>query len=312
MVVWRLAMSMTPERDAVPAGGGAEQEEGIDAFVVGIGAVALGPDQAVGRNDDVVDFQRARLVAAQAKAVPFRGLGLYLVAHDQPAGEVGVVAAEIGAGGLDDVPVGEAAGGGPGGLLAHLPAAIDLFRARGDRVPEMRAGLRVGVGEGADEDILVEAREHLLQGLVVVIAEAGRGHRAQMHGVAHGRAGAAVARDGFHRHGGGDMVLAHAAQFLGHDQAEQAELGDRLEILAREQQLLVGFDRVVAQRGAGKLDELGLQLLLLVGQDPLRIPLIAETPEVLFAPFFRLAHVLFLAPWLRRRGRCPLVAWRRQ
>src|SRR6266704_1704356 len=72
--------------------------------------------------------------------------------------------------------------------------------------------------------------------------------------------------------------------------AEQAELGQRLEVLAREEQLLVGFKGVVAQRGARNFDELALQLFLLVGQNPLRIPFETETPEVFFAPFLRLAH----------------------
>src|SRR5262249_30018913 len=101
----------------------------------------------------------------------------------------------------------------------------------------------------------------------------------------------AIARDGLRRHGGADMVFAHPAKLLGHDQPEQAELGQRLEVLAGEEQFLVGFDGVVAQRGAGDLDQLGLQLLLLVGEEPLRIPFEAETPEILLAPFLRLAHL---------------------
>src|SRR6185437_2369719 len=117
-----------------------------------------------------------------------------------------------------------------------------------------------------------------------------------MHRVAHGGAGAAVPGDGLYRHGGSDMVFAHAAQLLRDDEAEQPELGERFEIFAREEQLLVGFDRVVAQCGAGEVDDLGLQLLLLVGQQPLGIPLITEAPKVLFAPFFRLAHDLASSP----------------
>ena len=66
------------------------------------------------------------------------GSALDLVAHDQEAGEVGVVAVEIRAGGLDDVPVGKAAGGGPGRLLASPSSRPSVrFGAGGHRVPEM-------------------------------------------------------------------------------------------------------------------------------------------------------------------------------
>src|SRR5277367_5108845 len=112
-----------------------------------------------------------------------------------------------------------------------------------------------------------------------------------MHGVAHGRAGAAVAGDSLDYHRRGHMVLPHAAQFLGHYEAEQAELRQRLEVLAREKELLVGFDGIVTQGGAGKLDEFPLKVLLLVGQEPLRVPFETETPEILGAPFFCLAHL---------------------
>jgi hypothetical protein len=44
------------------------------------------------------------------------------------------------------------------------------------------------------------------------------------------------------------VVLAHAAQLLRHDQAEEASLGERLEVLARIDELLVALDRVLAHR----------------------------------------------------------------
>jgi len=101
----------------------------------------------------------------------------------------------------------------------------------------------------------------------------GGGNGARVHGVAHGGRGAGVAGDGLHHHGGAGVVLAHAAQFLGHQQAEQAMLGQDLEILAREQQLLVGFDGVVAHLLLRQIDDQRLDLLLLVREQPLRIEL---------------------------------------
>src|SRR5262249_35750603 len=123
--------------DAVPTGRGAEQEERIDALVVGVGSVTFRADHAVGPEDDIIEFERSRRVAAQAETVPFRGLGLNLVIEGKPAGEIREVAGEIRAGRLQNIPVGESAGGGPGGLLAHAVAAVDLFGTGGDRVPEV-------------------------------------------------------------------------------------------------------------------------------------------------------------------------------
>src|SRR5262249_10070162 len=81
--------------DTVPAGRGAEQEEWIDALVVGVGSVTLWADHAVGPEDDVIEFERARLVAAQAEAAPLRAFGYDLVVEGEPAGEIHERAGEI-------------------------------------------------------------------------------------------------------------------------------------------------------------------------------------------------------------------------
>ena len=130
----------------------------------------------------------------------------------------------------------------------------------------MAAGLGVGVGEGADQAVPVEAAHDVLERRIVVVAQQRRRDRAQVHGVAHGGRGAAVARDGLHRHRRGHVVLAHAAQLFRHDEAEEARLGERLEVLARIDQLAVALDRVLAHRALTQVDQRLLQRLLLVGQ----------------------------------------------
>jgi hypothetical protein len=80
-------------------------------------------------------------------------------------------------------------------------------------------------------------------------------------------------------------VLAQAAELLGHDQAEKAALGQKLEVLAREQQLLVALHGIGAHFALAQGDERVLQGLLLVAQNPLRIPLVAQAPEFLVTPF---------------------------
>ena len=72
------------------------------------------------------------------------------------------------------------------------------------------------------------------------------------------------------------MVLAQAAVLLGHDQREEAVLGEELEVAPREQQLVVGALRVGAHLLLAQLDEQFAQLLLALGQDPVGIPVVAE------------------------------------
>jgi hypothetical protein len=63
--------------------------------------------------------------------------------------------------------------------------------------------------------------------------------------------------------------------------------GQDLEVLAREQQLLVGLDGVVAHLLLRQIDDQRLDLLLLVGEQPLRIELGAQAPELFSAPCLR-------------------------
>ena len=212
----------------------------------------IGPDQLVLGHELPVQQERAGLVAAQAHRVPLLGLGLDLVVVDDEHRQVRVVAVVVGRGRLQDVEVGEAGRGRPRGLLQHLEAAVDAARAGGDRVPEVRAGLGVGVGERADQ-----ALAHLLQVLldrVVGGAQLERLDGADVHDVAHGAGGVAVAGDRL-----GD-VAAYMTWFwprpphsLGSIRPEEAVRGERLEALAREGQRAVVLGR---QRPDGLLADL--------------------------------------------------------
>ena len=240
-----------------------------------------GPTSCSAGTSTFGDLDRARLVAAQAERVPQRRLRLDVVAVDDEHGEV-VVAGEVRARRLHDVEVGEAARGRPRRLLAHLVAAVRALGARGDRVPEVRAGLGVGVGERPD--LAAVERADVLVDQLRRRAQHDRVDRADVHHVAHGRRRAAVARDRLARHRVGDVVLAEAAVLLGHGEREEAVLAEQLEVAAREQQLVVGALRVRAHLLLAELDERRAQLLLAVGQDPVGIPVVAEAPERLAAP----------------------------
>ena len=269
------------ERDAVPDRGGADEEPWIDGLVVRRCAVADGADDLLAGNVDVRDLERAGLVAAEAERIPEGRLRLDVVAVDHEDRQV-VVAGEVGARRLHDVEVGEAGGRRPRGLLAHLEAAVRALRTGGDRVPEVGARLRIGVGERPDlpaserPDVLVD---QLWRG-----AEHDRVHRADVHHVAHRRRGAPVARDRLAGHRVGDVVLAEPAVLLGDGQSEKTVLAEELEIAAREEQLIVGALRVRAHLLLAQLDERRAELLLALGQEPVGIPLVAESPEGLGAP----------------------------
>ena len=228
-----------------------------------------------------VDLDRARLVAAQAQRVPQRGLGLDVLAVDDEDRQV-VVALEVRARRLDDVEVGEAARGRPRRLLAHLVAAVGALGPRGERVPEVRAGLGIGVRERPDLA--------LVQRPDVLVDQLGRGaqherrDRAGVHDVAHRRRGAAVAGQRLAGHAEGDVVLAQPAVLLGHDERQEAVLGEDLEVAPREQQLVVGALGVGAHLLLAEPDQLLAQLLLALGQDPVGIPVVAEAPEGLVSP----------------------------
>ena len=75
------------------------------------------------------------------------------------------------------------------------------------------------------------------------------------------------------------MVLAQPAVLLGDDQAEEAVLGQDLEVAARVEQLVVGALGVRAHLLLAEPDQRLAQLLLAFGQDPVRVPVVVQTPE---------------------------------
>ena len=279
----RLALADVdrPHREAVPDRRGADQEPRVDRLVVGRGAVADRADEVLGRHLDVGHLERARLVAAQPERVPRGRLGLRQLAVDHEHRQV-VVAGEVRARRLHDVEVGEAARRRPRRLLAHLVAAVGALGAGGDRIPEVRAGLGVRVGERADlaaverPDVLVDQR--------LGRAQHDRLHRADVHHVAHGRRRAAVARDRLARHRVGDVVLPEPAVLLRHGEREEAVLAEQLEVAARELEVVVGRLGVGAQLLLAQLDQEIAQLALAVVQHPVGVPVVAEAEVQLAAP----------------------------
>ena len=269
------------ERDAVPDRRRADEEPGVDRLVVRRRAVSDRADDLVAGDLDVRHLERARLVAAQAERVPQRRLRLGRVAVDDEHREV-VVAREVGARRLHDVEVGEAGRGRPRRLLAHLEAAVRALGAGGDRVPEVRAGLGVRVGEGPD--LAAVERADVAVDQLVGGAEHDRVDRADVHHVTHRRRGAPVAGDRLAGHRVRDVVLAEPAVLLGDGQREEAVLAEQLEVAPREEQLVVGALRVRAHLLLAELDERRAELLLALGQEPVGVPLVAEAPEGLGAP----------------------------
>ena len=213
--------------------------------------------------------------------VPQRRLRLDVLAVDDEHRQV-VVALEVGAGGLHDVEVGEAARGRPRRLLVDLVAAVGALGLRRERVPEVRAGLGVRVGQRAD--LAVVERPDVLVDQLRRGAQHDRGHRRHVHDVAHGRRRAAVAGERLADHREGHVVLAEAAVLLGHGQREEAVLGEDLEVAPRVEQLVVRALRVGAHLLLAELDQLRAQLLLALGEEPVRVPLVAEAPEGLVTP----------------------------
>ena len=269
------------ERDPVPDRRGADQEPRVDRLVVRGRAVALGADDLLAGDLDVLDLDRAGLVAAQAERVPQRRLGLDVVAVDDEDGEV-VVAGEVGARGLDDVEVGEAAGGGPGRLLVDLVAAVRLLGLGRERVPEVRAGLGVRVGEGPE--LAAVERPDVLLDQLGRRAQHQRLHRRHVHDVTHRGGRAPVPGDRLAHHRERHVVLAQPAVLLGHREREEPVLAHQLQVAPRVEQLVVGALRVRAHLLLTQADEGLAQLLLAVREDPVGVPVIAQTPEGLGAP----------------------------
>jgi hypothetical protein len=166
--------------------------------------------------------------------------------------------------------------------LRTLNPPFEPLGARRDRVPEVRARLRVRVRERPD----LPAR----QGPDVAVdqlagrAEHDRVDRPDVHDVAHGGRRAPVARDRLARHRVGDVVLAEAAVLLGHRQRQEPVLAEQLEVAAREEQLVVRALRVRTHLLLAELDQRRAELPLAVGQEPVGVPLVAEAPVRLATP----------------------------
>ena len=80
------------------------------------------------------------------------------------------------------------------------------------------------------------------------------------------------------------MVLAETPVLLRHREREETVLAQELEVPPREHQLVVEALRVGAELLLAELDQRGAELLLPVGVDPVRIPLVAQSPEGLRTP----------------------------
>ena len=268
-------------RDSVPDARRPDQEPGVDGLVVRGGAVALGADDLVAGDVDAGHLDRAGLVASQAERVPAGRLRLHVLAVDDEHGKV-VVAREVRTRRLDDVEIGEPARGRPRGLLADVVAAVRTLGPRGDRVPEVRAGLGIAVGQRAD--LAAVQRLYVLLDQGVGGAEHDRVDRAHVHDVTHRGGGAAVARDRLARHRVGDVVLAEAAVLGRHRKREEAVLAEQLEVAPRELQLVVGDLGVGPHLLLAQLDQEVAEFLLAVGEHPFRVPLVTQSPEGLATP----------------------------
>ena len=296
-------MSIAPIASPFHTDGGADQEPRVDRLVVGRGAVALGADDLISGDLDVLDLDRPGLVSPQSEGIPGRRVRLHVLTIDHEHRQV-VVAGEVRAGRLHDVEVGKPARGRPRRLLADLVAAVGALGARRDRVPEVRAGLGVRVGEGAD--LAAVERADVAVDQLVGGAQHDRVDRAHVHHVAHRRRRTPVPRDRLAGHRVGDVVLAEAA-VLGRDgQRQEAVLAEQLEVAAGELELVVGDLRVGAHLLLAQLDQQVAQLALAVGEQPVGIPFVAQTPEGLSTPCL-VGHPLppvfaCTAPWTGQSG----------
>ncbi len=223
---------------------------------------------------------------------------------DHEDGEV-VVTGEIGARRLHDVEVGEASRRRPGGLLPDLEAAVGALRAGGDRVPEVGTGLGVGIREGTD--LAGVERPDVLVDQLGGGAEHDRVHRTDVHHVAHRGGGATVAGNRLAHHRVGDVILTQTAVLLRHREPKEPVLAEELQVAAGEHELVVEALGVHAKLLLAELDQGGAKLLLPVGVDPVRIPVVAESPEGLGTPHL-LGHLSSMAAVSIG---CPSWAYRR-
>ncbi len=85
-------------------------------------------------------------------------------------------------------------------------------------------------------------------------------------------------------------------------------LAEQFEVPARELQFVVRPLGVLAHFPLAEIDQRGAQFLVPVGQYPVRVPFIAESPEGLRSPHLLLAHSCTLcSACTRDSGRCSLL-----
>src|SRR5258706_16450434 len=85
-------------------------------------------------------------------------------------------------------------------------------------------------------------------------------------------------------------------------------LAEQFEVPARELQFVVRPLGVLAHFPLAEIDQRGPQFLVPVGQYPVRVPFIAESPEGLRSPHLLLAHSCTLcSACTRDSGRCSLL-----
>ena len=122
------------------------------------------------------------------------------------------------------------------GTVQHVVVTV----AAGAGLQEARVGtgLRLGQGEGAEHRTLGQRTEEAL--LLLGAAELVDRHAADRVVHAHdGRAGAVASGDLLEGHGVGQVPGLRAAPFLGHQHAEEAEVGHLADRLGRETVLAV-------------------------------------------------------------------------
>ena len=166
--------------------------------------------------------------------------------------------------------------------MLTLKPPFERSALRRERVPEVRSGLGVRVGQRAD--LAVVERPDVLVDQLRRGPQHERGHGADVHDVTHRRGRAAVARQRLADHRERHVVLTEPAVLLGHRERQKAVLGEDLEVAARVEQLVVRALRVGAHLALAEVDQLRAQLLLPLGQEPVGIPVVAESPEGLAAP----------------------------
>ena len=169
--------------------------------------------------------------------------------------------------------------------------SVDPLGAGGHRVPEVAAGLRVGVGERADQAVLVQAREDVPQRLAVVVAQQPRrrprpGAWCSTWRCWRSRSGRWSRPPWRRRHGSRPCRPAPWAR-SGRAGPSLASAWKFLRGNRSFLSLSTAFSRSVVRQSSIRS---ACSFFWLVGQQPLRVPLGAQAPERLAAPHLDVSH----------------------